>query len=91
MHTLPTHRLFHFITILIAERLLLGNQSVIHHYLSSTEKAPKDLCVHTEIYPHRPSSIHLGMDVNERVHTHSQTAPEVSLRTWRYKGITAER
>lgn len=91
VYSCPARRLHPFKTLLIGEFSLLGNQSVIHHYLSSTEKAPQDLYVHTQIYTHRPSSIRLGMDVNERVRTRPHTAPEVSFRTLRYKGIMVER
>ena len=66
-----------FIISLIPELSLLGNQSVIHHYLSSVQKAPEDSGTCTDLYTHKYTAQLTwewsGTYTCMSVHTHSQT------------------
>ena len=74
MYTHTAHRLQCFRITLIPEHSLLGNQSVIHHYLSSTQEAPEDSLTYT----HSSNSTHVGMGRHVRTkhkHTHTRRHP----------------
>lgn len=74
------HRLQLFIISLIPELSPLGNQSVIHHYLSSAKKKAPRTFMHTH------SQTHTGMAYTQtRAHTPSSADTlEMSLPTLRY-------
>lgn len=86
-----THRLQPFIITLIPELLLLGNQSVIHHYLSSAQKGPEDSSTHTRKNTRGPRANKHALRLVGTGTPCPHTPRGMHLPTRRCSGIAVER
>lgn len=86
-HTYIAHRLQPFIISLIPQLSLLGNQSVIHHYLSSAQKSPRGLLhIYIYIHAHTYTNTQLNSPGNDQARAHERIHARAHTHIHRHPG-----